>query len=188
EKAVIVGFMPNPNKRITLSDLEKNHAEGEFNGLKFEINNDGAFTLTYRSATEDDGTPKDLKAGGTQVKIEKDGSFVVHNDILRGELAQSNLASEKVKQAEATPAGIQFESIRLDKTKKTIDIQSRDNMSQTTDKSFNMTAKESMNIKLGKDLLLEATGKANYVIKQTWDVKTEGQTKFELQGFKINSK
>jgi|GEM_PF-2948592 len=188
EKAVIVGFMPNPNKRVTLTDLEKNHAEGEFNGLRFEVNNDGAFTLTYRSATDDTGKPSNLTAGGTQIKIEKDGSFQVHNDILRGELSQSNLASEKIKAAEAAPEGIQYEGIRLDKTKKTVDVQSRDSTSFKTDKSFNITAKESMNAKITKDWLVEATGKALYMVKQTFDIKNEGKMGVETQGFKLNSK
>lgn len=139
DKALIVGMLQNPSKKILTKDKGV-HLEGEYNGINYQVNKDGELVVTFRSATNDDGTPKDVKSGGSFFKFEKDGSF--------------NISSNNK------------ESIRIDKTNKKIDIKAEKDISSTTDANFNITAKESVNIKATKDLLATVDGRVEISSKQ----------------------
>jgi len=194
EKAVILKSVQNPSRNVLLEKSKGQYAEGEFNGVNFSVDNDGALTVTFRSATEDDGTPKDSEAGGTEFKIEKDGSFEVNDGPLEGDLANSyrkpeeGQEQEQAAEVESSGDAIAYEKFRMDKTAKTIDMESRDDQSYKTDKNFNFEAKESMNIKLGKDLIAEAEGKAAFTISQAFDVEAKGPASFKSQNLKVESK
>jgi len=162
EKAVILKSMHNPSKPVVLTKDKGIHAEGEYNGVNWQVDKDGALKVTFRSATEDDGTPKDEEAGGTFWTIEKDGSF---------EFNDGNT-----------------ESIRVDKTTKKIDVKADDDISSTTKKNFNVTADESMNITLKKDWIAMAEGKAAFTISQSFDIEAKGPATLKAQQLQVESK
>lgn len=61
-------------------DQDGHHFEAEFNGVHFDVNNDGEFTLTYGGATNADGTLADgvdEDAVGTTITFSKDGNVTV---------------------------------------------------------------------------------------------------------------
>ncbi|HLD91553.1 MAG TPA: hypothetical protein VI911_11195, partial [Patescibacteria group bacterium] len=58
------------------------------------------------------------------------------------------------------------ENIKIDKTNKTIGIKADKDVSVSTNGSFKVTAKENIQMKSTKDLLLEAEGKADIIIKK----------------------
>lgn len=162
EKAVILKSVHNPKKNAVLSKDKGHHLEGEFNGVNWSVDKDGAMTVVFKSATEDDGTPKDDAAGGTSWKIEKDGSF---------EFADGN-----------------EEKIRVDKTAKTIDIEAEKDISIKTKANVNVTADKSMNITLKKDLIAMAEGKAAFTIKESLDIEAKGPFKIKSQTLQAESK
>jgi phage baseplate assembly protein gpV len=135
EKAIIIKCFSNPSKPVLTKD-KGHHLEGEFNGINYSINNDGELTVTFRSATNDDGTVKDEKASGSYLKFEKDGSFQVNDN--------------------------NKESIRIDKTNKTIMLKAEKDISNVTEANYNITSKESTNIKADKDILGSAQGKITF--------------------------
>jgi hypothetical protein len=82
EKALIIGGFSNvldqkKQRKTTLTKENGLHLEGEYNGLNWQINKNGEFTLTFRSPTDNDGKIIDKKYSGTYAKIDKTGSFEV---------------------------------------------------------------------------------------------------------------
>jgi hypothetical protein len=161
EKGIIIGSLAHPLSKKLDKELG-HHMEGEFNGVNWQVDKDGALTVTFKSATDSEGKAQDEEAGGTQWKIEKDGSF---------EFSDGNT-----------------EIIRADKTNKTISIDAESDISQTTKANVNITADESMNITLKKDLIAEAEGKVSLTSKQTFDIKSDGKYSLEAQQIDAKSK
>jgi hypothetical protein len=73
-KGVIIGALPHHARKATLSKDSGHHMEGEYNGLRVKVNKDGELTITFKGATDNKGKPKDATKGGSQFKMEKDGS------------------------------------------------------------------------------------------------------------------
>lgn len=133
EQAIIIGAIAHPDRKNgKLTKAKGHHLEGEFNGINWQIDKDGALTVKFKTASDNDGKYKDEKAGGATIKMEKDGSI---------EAADGNK-----------------EKIRIDKTKKTIDIIAEKDISATTDENVNITAKKAINAKATADLLADAGG------------------------------
>lgn len=163
EKGLIIGAIPHPNRKTTLTKDAGHHLEGEFNGLNWQVNKDGALTVTFQSATDNKGIAQDQEAGGTAWKIEKDGSI---------ELTDG--ATEK---------------IRIDKTTKKIDIESEDDISITSSKkNVNIIAKESINLTATQDLIAMAEGKAAFTVNKTFDIEAKGAASMKAQSFMFESK
>jgi len=152
EKAMIVGMIQNPSKKVLTKD-KGIHMEGEYNGVNYQVNKDGELTVTFRSATNDDGTIKNKDASGSFLKFDKDGSFEVNDK--------------------------NTESFRIDKKLKTVAIKAAKDISNTTDANFNVTAKESVNIKATKDLIATIDGKVTFDAKQPSAFKCAGALTIE---------
>lgn len=82
ERAIIIGGMPNvqdekTQRKTTLTKDNDLHLEGEYNGINWQVNKNGEFTLTFKSPTDNNGKIIDKKYSGTYVKVDKTGSFEV---------------------------------------------------------------------------------------------------------------
>lgn len=149
DQAVIVGSMAHPDRKN--GQLKKDlghHMEGEFNGVNWKVDKDGQLIITFKSPTDNDGKAKDDKAGGSTIKMEKDGSI---------EAADGNK-----------------EKIRIDKTKKTVSVTAESDISNTTDANFNVTAKKNISMKSTADLLAEAGGSVNAKSGGAFNIKSDG--------------
>lgn len=173
EKGIILGSLDHPEGK-RLSKEKGHHMEGEFNGVNWQINNDGALTVTFRSATESDGVVKDEVPGGSELKIEKDGSLEFND--------------KPTKEGEGKGETVDYEKIRLDKTTKKLDIEAREDIGIKTDANVNVTAEKSMNITLKKDLIAMAEGKAAFTISKTFDVEAKGAASVKAQELTVESK
>jgi hypothetical protein len=120
EKAIIVGSMSNPSKKV-LTKEKGIHLEGEYNGINYKVNKDGELTVTFRSATNDDGTPKNEIAGGSFFKIDKTGSFEINDN--------------------------NKDSIKIDKIAQTITLNSERSTSVVANANLNLTSRTNTNIK-----------------------------------------
>lgn len=134
ERGIILGCLGHPKRDTTLTKEKGHHLEGEFNGLNWQINKDGAMTVTFGSAKNAKGEAQDEEAAGSILKIEKDGSI---------EFTDGNK-----------------ETVRVDKTEKLIDIIAEGDISATSDANVNITAKENISAKATADLIAEAEGNA----------------------------
>lgn len=191
EKAVIIGQMQNSSRKVSLNEEAGHHGEGEFNGIRYVVNKDGAFTLTFKGATDNDGKPKDAAIGGSQIKIEKDGSFEVNDAAMSGELKAGNRKPKEGEEAAteeeaAAGDGIVNEKFRMDRAKMTIDVESRKAMSLKTDDEINITSKKANNIKC-MDLIVAAEGKAGLESGGPFKIKAGGPFEVAAPAVKIMS-
>jgi len=157
EKAIILKSMQNPSKQV-LTKEKGHHLEGEYNGINYVINKDGEFTVTFRSATNDDGTAKDEEAGGSFIKLDKTGSIELNDN--------------------------KTESIKIDKTAQTISIKSEKDTSIVTNSNFNLTSKNNTNIK-AMDLIANAEGRISLSAKSPSAFKCDAELTFEAPTVKI---
>lgn len=183
EKAVIIGQMQNPSRKTILNEEAGHHGEGEFNGVRYAVDKDGAFTLTFKGATDGDGKPKDASVGGSQIKIEKDGSVELNDASISAELAAGNRKGAEAGAEEESGDGIASEKIRIDRTAKTMLFESRKDMSLTTDAGLNLTAKEAANLTC-MDLIVKAEGTAMLETVGKFDLKAGGA--FSLKAPEVN--
>jgi hypothetical protein len=153
EIAIILGGLPHSDKGKILDPALGHHLEGEFNGINWQIDKDGQFVVTFKSATEADGKVINADAGGAYYKMEKDGSI---------EVSDGNK-----------------EKIRIDKTDKTIDIEAESDISNITDENFIITAKKDVQVKADAKILLEAGGSA--LFKSKADITVEAMGPFTLK-------
>jgi hypothetical protein len=68
-KSVIIGGVNNLGKEESVLPDEGLFLHGEYNGINWAINDDGEFTLTFKSSTDNTGKPKNDTAGGTHFKM-----------------------------------------------------------------------------------------------------------------------
>lgn len=182
-RGVIIGALPHHNRKSTLATAKDKHLEGEYNGLRFKINDDGELTLTFKGKTDNKGKPTTPKSGGSQIKMEKDGSVEMNDRDLDPELAAGN---NKDAKADGAKPSDKYEKIRIDKTKQSINIISRKDQNQTTDANYNLTVKATTTHKT-KDWIAMAEGKANFTIKSTFDVKADGALSMSAADMKFKS-
>jgi hypothetical protein len=180
ERGVIVGAVSH-HRRKQLSIKDKKSNNQEWNGIRINIDDDGALTLTMKGKTDNLGKP--TKPIGSQFKMEKDGSVELNDRDLDPILAGGN-------DKEAKPVGDapkdKYEKLRIDKTKQTFDLFSRKDMGQATDANYNLTVKEVTTLKT-KDWIAMAEGKANFAIKGTFDIKADGAMSMTAADMKFKS-
>jgi hypothetical protein len=160
EQGIILGAVAHPDRKTgKLTKALGHHAEGEFNGINYKIDKDGALTILFRSATDNDGKVKDEKLSGSKWKIEKDGSI---------EFTDGNK-----------------ELIRIDKTKKTITVVAESDISMTTDANANITAKKNISAKATADMLMDAGGSFTAKSGGAFNITSEGPASLKAPDLKI---
>jgi phage baseplate assembly protein gpV len=158
DRAMIIKSFPSQEKSI-LTKEKGIHLEGEYNGINYQINKDGELTVTFRSATEDDGTPKDEEAGGTFLKIDKTGSFEVNSG--------------------------NKESIKIDKKEKTISVNAEKDISVSTEANIAITSKENATLTI-KDLIANAEGKISFTSASPSVFKSDAEITLDAPTVNIN--
>lgn len=173
-KGVIVGSIPHHNRKPTLTKEKGKHMEGEYNGLRIKVNKDGELTITFKGATDTKGKPK-TTTGGSQFRMEKDGSVEINDRDLDGELKAGN----DIKAKDDSKAGDDYEKIRIDKPKKSVILNARADFTETIGGNSSSTIKGNTTQKM-TDLLIECSGKANVSAAGVIDFKADGA--FKVKG------
>jgi len=153
DKGVIVGGVPHPGRTTNLSKENGIHLEGEYNGMRWQINKDGELTVTFKSKTDDKGVPQDETSGGTFVKMDKEGSI------------QMDTALE----------GDEATNMKLDKPKKDILGNAGNNVAFNAKKNIELNADVNINGNAMVDINYIAEGKALYSAKSLLTLKSESQ-------------
>lgn len=180
-RGIIVGALPHHQRKSTLTNAKDKHLEGEYNGLRFKVNDDGELTFTLKGKTDNKGVPK-TKVGGSQFKMEKDGSVEINTRDLEPALS----TNDKDGKSSGSEPKTDFEKVRVDKTRQMVDINARKDINLTTGANFNLTAKANANLKM-KDLIVQAEGKADFAIKGVFNIKADGAMSVAAADLKIKS-
>lgn len=149
DRGVIISSLTHPDRATTLVDNSP-HLEGEYNGVHIVVNSDGSTSLTFRGATDNDGNIVDSSQGDTVLSIEKDGSYQIQHSTI---------------------------TQRLDKNGK-VDLTTKDDISNTTDTNFNVTAT--------KDIVLDATGDFNASMNKL-TLSAQGSAMLQSQKLALNA-
>ena len=168
---MIIGTLKHPSRSNLLSKEAGIHLEGEFNGIRWNIDKEGAFNFIFKGATDNKGKPKDSKAAGSFIKVEKDGSIEVGDADIDSDLGKGNMKKDGSNKPAKTGTG-KYEKIRLDKTNQTIDVEARKDIGITTDANLNIESKGKTNHKAASHIL-EAMGSAE-TKAGTWKVESQG--------------
>lgn len=168
EKAIIIGGLPNlttenPRKSTLTKDNEL-HLEGEYNGVNWQVNKDGEFTLTFKSKTDIDGKPQDEKSGGTHFQIDKKGSVDINTNLEEDDQTYIN----------------------LDKEKKDINIKTGNNITTSVKKDVTIEAEGKISNKAKSDIAIEAEGSAKLTSKSSIDVEGKGAVNVKGSTVMIN--
>lgn len=182
-RGVIIGALPHHGRKSTLTKAKDKHMEGEYNGLRFKINDDGELTLTFKGKTDKKGVPKTPKSAGSQIRMEKDGSVEINDRDIEAELAAGN--DKEAKASGAKPSD-SYEKVRIDKTKQSIDIVSRKDQNQNSGANYNLTVKAKTTHKTA-DWIVAASGKANLSSGGTFDIKSGGAFSLAAADIKMKS-
>jgi hypothetical protein len=166
-RGVIIGALPHHNRKSTLPQQKAKQLTGEYNGLRISINDNGELTMTFKGKTDSKGIPT-TKVGGSQIKIEKDGSVEINDRDLDGALKDNSKDNK-----DTSVAGSNYEKIRIDKTNKAIIINSRGDFNHTiggnTSQKTNGNHTQTM-----ADFVCKASGSASITSGGAFDVKATG--------------
>lgn len=147
-KGIIIGGVKHTKRESNLTKENGKHLEGEFNGLNWKIDKDGALTIKFQSASDNDGKYADEEAGGSFATITKEGSFDL------------NTGDDK-------------NYIRIDKPNNDIGLKSDNDIGATAKNDIGFNAGKNLNLRAKKDLIASAEGKAAFTIKSTLDIKAD---------------
>lgn len=161
DTAVIIGALSHPKRQTTLTKEAGQHLEGEYNGVNWQINDDGELTVTFKSATDNNGKPENEEAGGSFFKMDKDGSFELNS-------------------------GEGSEQIRIDKSEKNISFKSGNNISSEAETDISKKAGANISMDAGADWIISAQGKAAITAGSQFDLKAD--SKISIQGASIEAK
>ena len=177
-RGVILGALPHHNRKSTLPKTKAKHLEGEYNGLRIKINDDGELTMTFKGKTDTKGKPT-TTTGGSQIKMEKDGSIELNTRDLDGVLKGNDKENK-----DTSIAGAEYEKIRLDKATKKIAVSSRGDYVHDTGGNSSHTVKGNTTQKM-TDILVDASGKATINSGGMFTIKSGGELSITATGAKF---
>ena len=163
---VIIGGLKHVARKTNLTKENEQHLEGEYNGLNWKIDKDGALKITYKSATDNEGKASDEEAGGTYIEVDKTGSIDINTDL----------------------TGEDQTFIQLAKEDKKVNIAAGENVDVTAVKEINLTADDNINITVTKDIIAAAEGNCIVECMKALTLKAETQAKMEAQVISIKAK
>jgi hypothetical protein len=134
------------------------HMEGEYNGVNWQINKDGELTVTFKSKTDNDGKPEDETAGGTTLKMDKEGSVDINTNL---------------EEAEET-------YIRMDKKNKDVGLKAGANIGFTAKKDVATNADGKITGKAKGSIEFAAEGTAKLAAKSS--LTLEGESEVTVKG------
>jgi len=158
DKAIIISAITNTNRKTTLTTENELHLEGEYNGLNWKIDKEGSLTVTFRSKTDSQGVPQDEQSGGTFVKMDKEGSIELNTNL---------------KEKDAT-------SVKLDKTKKDINIIAGQNISNVAQKNLSLLAEGDLSGSAKGSLSFVTEGAAKISAKS--GLSLDGSSQVDIKG------
>ena len=157
DKGVIINSVPHPGRKTKLTKDAGLHLEGEYNGLNWQINKDGELTIVFKSKTDDEGKPQDEDAGGTHLKIDKEGSVDINTNL----------------------EGDEETYIRMDKKNKDVGLKAGQHIGFTAKKNIGLEAEGAA--KFTSKSSLDIEGKSDVNIK-SGNVKIAGDTLTQIDG------
>jgi len=160
-KGIIIGALRHAQRKSNISKSKDISYESEFNGLNYKIGTDGSLTITFKSATDEKGKPKDSKAGGSYLKINKTGQI---------ELNSGN-----------------DDYLTIDKTNKDVKAKAGRHIDINATKNVDISAGQDLNVKTTKDLIAQAQGNATLKASSQFKIQSDSLLEIKSSSSKIDA-
>ena len=180
-QAIIVGGVSHPEGPTYKKD-DGQFYDFNFNGINYNINKDGEWTLTFNSPVDKKGKKLDEKVAGTQIKIDKTGKIKISDN--EGQFFELDRVAQKATWGNGA------ESIIIDKKNKKLELassgemsaKSTKKMSETSDDEISMTAKKDLSATSEANLKLESKSNMSMKSGAQWEVKATGNVMVKAGG------
>ena len=179
--AIIVGGMTHPDSPAYTSD-EGQFYDFNFNGINYNINKDGEYTITFDSPLDDDGKPTNPSASGTEIKIDKTGAVKISDN--EGQFWSIDRANKISTWSNGN------ESIIIDKGNKavsltssgTMDSSSQEAMTMSSQDAVSVSSQNDMSLKSNSNTTIEASANMNMKVGSAWSVNVSGNANLQIGG------
>lgn len=174
-QAIIIGGLSNlvsKNKKYKKADGQ--FYDFNFNGINFNINKDGEWTLEFNSPVSPKGKKANEPAAGTKIKIDKEGRLKISDN--------ENQSWELDRVAKKSTWTNGNESVVIDKENKKVELTSTGEMSQhsakqmsaSTDDKMSLSSKADMSSKSEANMSMEASSNMKMKSGGAWQVDVSG--------------
>jgi hypothetical protein len=171
--AVIIGALAN-DKGPSYTKDNGQFYDFNFNGINYNINKDGEWTITFNSVLDDEGKPTNKDAAGTAIKINKDGVITISDNE-----GQSWNLNRKAKTSTWTNGA---ESIVIDKGNKSVTLKSTGEMSQKSEKAMNIESGDVLAMKSKADTTIDSSANLTVSASNNVTVKSGGAWNIQASG------
>ena len=180
-QAVIIGGLSHPNGPAYTS-ANGQFYDFNFNGINYNINKDGEWTLTFNSPIDKDGNQANKDAAGTKVKIDKDGRLSISDNA-----GQSFTLDRAAQNATWTNGN---DSIIIDQKNKKVAITSSGEFNLASQKAtsinssdaISISSKQDTSISSGANLNTESKGNFGQKSGGNWEVNASGNVNVKAGG------
>lgn len=179
--AVIIGGLANDDGPSYTSE-DGQFYDFNFNGINWNINKDGEYTVTFNSPLDDDGNPTNKDAQGTEIKIDKNGVVKISDN--EGQFWSIDRTSKISTWSNGN------ESIIIDKGNKAVSLTSSGTMDSSSQKAMTMSSQDAvsvssqndMSLKSGSNTAIEASANMNMKAGSAWSVNVSGNANLQIGG------
>jgi hypothetical protein len=172
-QAVIVGgYSHTDNPKYSKEDGQ--FYDFNFNGINYNINKDGEWTLTFNSPIDKDGKKADEKAAGTKIKIDKEGKVSISDN------EGQSWSLDRVAKTSTWTNGA--ESILINKENKSISLTSSGELSASSEKAMSLSSGDALSAISKSDMTVSAGSNLNIDAKSSITAKSGGSWKIQATG------
>ena len=170
----IIGGVANHDAPTDYKKEDGRFFETSFNGVTVKIDKDGQYSLTFNSATDQDGKVANEKAQGTSLTIDKDGRMTLADN--EKQVIKLDREAKKITITNET------ESIVIDKENKTISLSAEKDINVTSKENTTVTADKQFTVNSKADQAINSEQGVNVSAKGNVGVKSGGNWTADIQG------
>jgi hypothetical protein len=145
-----------------------------FNGINYNIDKDGQLTITFNSATDQDGKQANSAAAGTKIQIDKQGHFTVLDN--KGQTIKVDRDAQQVSVSNGS------ESIVVDQGKKSVTITSGQDTAVNAGGKLSASSGSDMSLSSGGALSVKSSGATSVQSGGSMTTQANGQWQLKAQG------
>lgn len=169
--AVVIGGLQTLQRQVISDSSDGHFYDFNFNGIRQFIDKDGAFSIEFNSAINNDGKQANSAAAGTIISIDKNGVVSIKDN--------ENQAITIDRTAKTISIGNGADSMVIDKGSKSVTTTSSGELTEKSAKAMtvksgdtlNMESSKDMTIKSGSNLNVETQANGSLKTSASWNIK-----------------
>lgn len=179
-QAVIVGGLSDENGPDYTSD-DGQFYDFNFNGINYNIDKDGEWTITFNSPVDENGDKANAAASGTIIKIDKEGRVTISDN------QSQSWDIDRVALTSTWTNG--NDSVVIDKGNKKIVLTSSGELSTSSQKATSVNSEDAINVNAKSDVSVNGQSNINITASSNmtqkangWNVQMSGDVNIKAGG------